>query len=121
MLTHFEIRKRSPFSISIKETSDAKIHRAPTDSLLSGCDLSSCLLPVIPNPVAFFANGGEGSAFPPSRSAPYLTGKRNSKIIAQDIPSQFAGAGPGMARKKHKKKTAKNGANLGFEPAMWQA
>jgi type I restriction enzyme M protein len=26
-----------------------------------------------------------------------------------------------MARKKHEKKTAKNGANLGFEPAMWQA
>ncbi len=26
-----------------------------------------------------------------------------------------------MARKKHEKKTTKNGANLGFEPAMWQA
>jgi type I restriction enzyme M protein len=26
-----------------------------------------------------------------------------------------------MARKKNEKKTAKNGANLGFEPAMWQA
>ncbi|SRR5712691_7484959 len=26
-----------------------------------------------------------------------------------------------MARKKHEKKTAKNGANLGFEQTLWQA
>jgi hypothetical protein len=50
-----------------------------------------------------------------------LTGNRNSNIIAQDNPSESTGVGPGMARKKHEKKTAKNSANLGFEPAMWQA
>jgi type I restriction enzyme M protein len=26
-----------------------------------------------------------------------------------------------MARKKHEQKTAKNGANLGFEQTLWQA
>jgi hypothetical protein len=54
-------------------------------------------------------------------SVPYLTGNRNSNIIAQDNPSKSTGAGPGMARKKHEKKTAKNGANLGFEQTLWQA
>src|SRR2546428_12978835 len=32
------------------------------------------------------------------------------------------GVGPGMARrKKHEKKSPKNGANLGFEVTLWQA
>src|SRR5438309_12128152 len=39
ILAHFEICKDSPFSISIKELSDAKTLRRPPDSLLSGRDL----------------------------------------------------------------------------------